>query len=99
MSEQIRVRVLVNYQLLQKHFADSSASVFQSEGGWYAILQLPQIYSDDDWAEHILARQNILVQPGHFFDMEKNSCVVVSLLPPSSLFEDTIKQLRRCIEK
>ena len=96
---QIRLRIQTNFRLLQSIFADSSTSVLRVEGGWYAILQLPQKYSDDNWAEKILTHQNILVQPGHFFDMEQKSCIVVSLLPISHLFEDSIRRLRRFIEE
>ncbi len=96
---QIHLRIQTNYQLLQRIFTDSSTSVLRVEGGWSAILQLPQKYSDDNWAEEILTHQNILVQPGHFFDMEQKSCIVISLLPISRLFEDSIQQLRRFIEE
>jgi alanine-synthesizing transaminase len=95
---QIRLRIQTNYQLLQSIVANSSTSVLRVEGGWYVILQLPQKYSDDHWAEDILTHENILVQPGHFFDMEQKSCIVVSLLPISRLFEDSVKRLRRFIE-
>jgi alanine-synthesizing transaminase len=95
---QIRLRVQTNYKLLQNIFKDSSTSVLRAEGGWYAILQLPQKYSDDNWAEEILTHQNILVQPGHFFDMEQKSCIVISLLPISSLFEDALLRLQRFIK-
>jgi len=98
-GNQIRLRIQANYRLLQSIFADSSTSVLRAEGGWSAILQLPQKYSDDNWAEEILTHENILVQPGHFFDMEQKSCIVVSLLPISHLFEDSIRHLRRFIEK
>jgi aspartate/methionine/tyrosine aminotransferase len=95
---QIRLRVQTNYKLLQNIFTDSSTSVLRVEGGWYAILQLPQKYSDDNWTEEILTHQNILVQPGHFFDMEQKSCIVISLLPISSLFEDALLRLQRFIK-
>ncbi len=98
-GDQIRIRVQTNFQLLRKNFTGSNASVYQNEGGWYAILQLPQTQSDDDWARDILACQNILVLPGHFFDMENKSCIVISLLPDSDLFKDTILRLRRFIEE
>ncbi|MGA3287172.1 MAG: pyridoxal phosphate-dependent aminotransferase [Bacteroidota bacterium] len=96
---QIRLRIQTNYRLLQKVFADSSTSVLRVEGGWYAVLQLPQKYSDDNWAEEILTHQNILVQPGHFFDMEQKSCIVISLLSVSDLFDDAILRLQRFIEE
>ena len=98
-GNQIRLRIQTNYRLLQKVFADSSTSVLRVEGGWYAVLQLPQKYSDDNWAEEILTYQNILVQPGHFFDMEQKSCIVISLLSISSLFGDAILRLQRFIEE
>jgi aspartate/methionine/tyrosine aminotransferase len=96
---QIRSRIQTNYRLIQKVFADSSASVLRVEGGWYAILQLPQKYSDDNWAEEILTYQNILVQPGHFFDMVQKSCIVISLLPISGLFDDAILRLHQFIKE
>lgn len=98
-KNQIHSRIQTNYQLLQRVFADSSISVLRVEGGWYAILQLPQKYSDDNWTEEILIHYNILVHPGHFFEIEQNSCIVVSLLSISTLFEASIRQLRQFIEK
>jgi aspartate/methionine/tyrosine aminotransferase len=78
---------------------DSSTLLFRVEGGWNAILQLPQKYSDDTWAEEILTHQNILVQPGHFFDMVQKSCIVISLLPISGLFDDAILRLHQFIKE
>ena len=98
-GEQIRMRVQSNFQLLKKIFADSSVSVFNTEGGWYAILQLPQYYSDDEWAIELLQQQNILVHPGHFFDMRHKSCIVLSLLSPFELFADASSRIRLIIEQ
>jgi len=97
-KKQIHLRIQANYHLLEKVFFDSSASVLRVEGGWYAILQLPQRHSDDEWAENILLRHNVLVQPGHFYDLEQPSCIVISLLPISYMFEDALLRLKRFIE-
>jgi alanine-synthesizing transaminase len=96
---QIRLRIQTNYQLLQNIFTDSKTSVLRVEGGWYAVLQLPQNYNDENWTEEILTHQNILVQPGHYFDIEQKSCIVISLLPISDLFENAILRLQRFIEE
>ena len=96
---QICLRIQTNYRLLQKVFTDSSTSLLRVEGGWNAILQLPQKYSDDTWAEEILTHQNILVQPGHFFDIVQKSCIVISLLPISGLFDDAILRLHQFIKE
>jgi alanine-synthesizing transaminase len=98
-GKQIRTRVYSNYHLLQRVFTDSRATVFQTEGGWYAILQLPQCYNDDEWAVELLHQQNILVYPGHFFDMKQKSCIVLSLLPPSDFFADALSRIRLSIER
>jgi aspartate/methionine/tyrosine aminotransferase len=97
-GEQIRTRVHSNYLLLQRILTDSSTSVFRAEGGWYGILQLPRIHSDDAWAVELLRQRNILVHPGHFFDMEQKSCIVISLLPPSELFTDALSQIRLFVD-
>lgn len=93
-GKQIHIRVNSNYQLLKKVFTDSSASLFYTEGGWYAILQLPQFHNDDEWAFKLLHQQNILVHPGHFFDMEQKSCIVLSLLPSLEFFAEALTRIR-----
>ncbi len=98
-GKQIRTRIRYNFDLLQKVFADSSASVFRIEGGWYAILQLPQFRNDDEWAIELLRQINILVHPGHFFEMKQKSCIVLSLLPHSEYFADALSQIPPFIEQ
>jgi aspartate/methionine/tyrosine aminotransferase len=98
-EEQIRLRVYSNYHLLQKIFKDSKVSVLHVEGGWYAILQLPQFQNDEGWAVELLHQQNILVHPGHFYDIKQKSCVVISLLPTSELFTDALSQIRLFVEQ
>jgi hypothetical protein len=98
-ENQIRLRVQTNYKLLQKIFAGSNTSIFQIEGGWYAILQLPQIHSDDQWAEEIFTHQNVIVQPGHYYGIEQKSCIVLSLLPILDIFENAVIKMHKFIEK
>jgi alanine-synthesizing transaminase len=97
-GEQIRTRVRSNFHLLQNTFADSSATVFRAEGGWYGILQLPQFHSDEAWAVELLRERNIFVHPGHFFDMKQKSCLVLSLLLPPDTFSVALTQIRSFIE-
>jgi aspartate/methionine/tyrosine aminotransferase len=97
-GEQIRTRVHSNFHVLQKIFADSSATVFRAEGGWYGILQLPQFHSDDVWAVELLRQRSILVHPGHYFDMKQQSCIVLSLLPPLEHFSGALVQIQSLVE-
>ena len=38
------------------------------EGGWYAVLRVPVVGSDEDLAIALLRETGVLVQPGHFYD-------------------------------
>jgi len=98
-GNQIHMRVQSNYRFLQKVFLHSSASVFHVEGGWYAILRLPQFLTDDEWALELLRQQNILIHPGHFYNMNHSSCIVLSLLPLPDIFAAGTVQIRMFIEQ
>jgi len=98
-GEQIRTRIRSNFQLLKKIIADSRATVFRAEGGWYGILQLPQFHSDEAWSVELLRQRNILVHPGHFFDMKQKSCIVLSLLLPPDSFSSALTQIRSFLEQ
>lgn len=52
-----------------------------SDGGWYACIEVPRTYGDDAWCRRLVEREGIIVHPGHFFDMEEDGVMVVSLLP------------------
>ena len=71
-EDQIRMRINSNFQSLKKIFADSQASLFHLEGGWYAILQLPKSHNDDEWTIELLCQQNILVYPAIFLICSKS---------------------------
>jgi aspartate/methionine/tyrosine aminotransferase len=78
---QIAARVKENHDRLAGALRGSAVSLLPVEAGWAAILRLPAVRSDEDWALELLRRDDVLVQPGYFFDLELPACVVVSLLP------------------
>ncbi|MBZ5514806.1 MAG: pyridoxal phosphate-dependent aminotransferase [Acidobacteriia bacterium] len=63
------------------------------EGGWYAVLRLPAIESDEDWAVKLLAEDGIFVHPGHFYDFGAEGHLVVSLLPTTEIFRKGISKV------
>jgi alanine-synthesizing transaminase len=87
-TDRIRGRVRSNYRSLCAMVAahGSGISIFNAEGGWNAILRLPHIISDDEWAVRLLKYRNVLVHPGHFFEMDQEACILISLLPEESIF-------------
>jgi alanine-synthesizing transaminase len=94
---QIRGRTLANLRLLQRQMAGSAATVFAVEGGWYAIVQVPRVRTEEDWAVDLLNRCNVLVQPGFFYDFESEAFLVASLLTHPDIFREGLERFRHFI--
>ncbi len=94
LQPQILERVRRNLRWLDGQLSpDSPLSRLKTEGGWYTILKLPSIRSDEDWAIELLRQDGVLVHPGHFYDFASEGHLVVSLLPPPEIFEQGIRKI------
>lgn len=91
---QIRARTASNLRLLRELVSGAPANVLQVEGGWSAILQAPRTRSEEEWALTLLRDQNVLVQPGFFYDFESEAFLVVSLLTPEAVFTEGARRIR-----
>jgi aspartate/methionine/tyrosine aminotransferase len=91
-------RIRTNYELLLEP-ESSSVSVLRAEGGWYAVLRLPAVVSSEQWAMHLLSRQNVYTHPGYLFDFAIEGCLVVSLLTPTETFRDGIRRILEEVER
>jgi alanine-synthesizing transaminase len=56
------------------------------EGGWYAVLRVPAVQSDEELAIEILRSTAVLVHPGHFYDFVSDGYLVLSLITPQQEF-------------
>jgi aspartate/methionine/tyrosine aminotransferase len=91
---QIAERVRINFLQLQRLVEGSSlCSALECEGGWYAVLRLPKLKSDEEWALELLTNESVLVFPGYFFEFVENGLLVVSLLPEEAVFADGVRRL------
>jgi alanine-synthesizing transaminase len=98
-TRRIMDRIRHNYQHIGSMIDESSlVSLLTTEGGWNAILRLPNTMSDDAWALRLLKDCNVLVHPGHFFEISQNACVVISLLPHESVFSDGIAGILKAVD-
>ena len=70
-----------------------AVSVLRCEGGWSAVLQLPSTRSEEALVLDLLNLDHLLVHPGYFFDFERESFVVVSLLVEPDVFDDGVARL------
>ena len=65
--------------------------VLEGDGGWSATLATSS--KSADFALEALEQRNVLVHPGHFYDIAQDGAVVVSLLTEPEIFESGMKHL------
>jgi aspartate/methionine/tyrosine aminotransferase len=97
-AKAIRDRTRHNLVMVRSEIgAGSAATVLHVEGGWYAILRLPRVRSEEAWALGLLQERDVYVHPGHFFGFEGEAYVVVSLLTPETTFAEGIRRIARYV--
>ncbi len=94
-QRQIQTRVQQNLAFLKAQpWCGRGCEVLNAEGGWYAVLRIPAVRSEEEWVLEILRQKKVLVHPGYFFDFEKEAYLVLSLLPPPAEFSNAIKRIK-----
>jgi alanine-synthesizing transaminase len=95
-QEQINRRLADNGRTLQECLAGaSSCRVLPREGGWYAIVRIPDDASDEEVVIGLLERDGVLVHPGYFYDFSAGAFLVLSLLPEVETFRRGAASLGR----
>ena len=84
--------------LAREALAGSAANILAVEGGWYITVQVPRVRSEEEWCLELLAREDVLVQPGFFYDFASEAYLVVSLLTAPEIFREGIARLRRQLD-
>lgn len=98
-ERQIAARVRNNLECLRRAVGpESPCQVLDVEGGWYATLRVPRTHSEEEWCLELLDREDVLVQPGFFYDFESEAFLVLSLLTPSDVFGEGTRRLLARIE-
>ena len=94
-QEQIRAQTASNLQHLRKNLlgAASPCRCLTVEGGWYAVLEVPRIRTEEDWVLQLLAEKDVLVQPGFFYDFESEAFLILSLLTPPAIFTEGLGRI------
>lgn len=84
----IRERITRNYRALRELAGRyPSVSVLASEGGWYVVMQVAAMQSEESLVLQLLEQEHVLVHPGYFFDFPREAFLVVSLLPQPEVFD------------
>ena len=95
-APQIKRRVESNLKALEGLAAGSGGScrVLPREGGWYAVVGLPDHLSDEEAALVLLERDGVLAHPGYFYDFPPaGAFLVLSLLPETAVFREGARKL------
>jgi hypothetical protein len=98
-QQQIRQRTAGNLEVARNALEGSAANILDVEGGWYITVQVPRIRSEEEWALGLLTIEDVLVQPGFFFDFESEAFLVVSLLTGPEVFAEGMARLRRHVDR
>ncbi len=91
---QIQRRVCENFAEISRASAACPAcTLMPVEAGWYAVVQIPAIDSEEMIVIDLLDRTGVLVHPGYFYDFEREAFAVISLLPEPHVFAGAIQAL------
>lgn len=86
LQAQIRNRVAANLAELDRQLPQlPGVDRLTVEGGWYAVLRIPALQSDDRTVLALLDR-GVWVHPGYFFGTPESGWLVLSLLGPAAEF-------------
>ena len=93
-GDQIRDRVRANWGFVRGHAKPESMwEGLEAEAGWYGVVRVPEIMSDEEWALRLLDMDRVHVHPGELFDFPGGGYLVVSLLPRPEEFREGFRRL------
>jgi alanine-synthesizing transaminase len=93
-QEELRVRIRANLASLKAQLTrDCPFRLLDLEGGWCATLEAPRIRSEEEWTTGLLRAENVLVQPGYFYDFEREAYLILSLLTPEDVFAEGVRRV------
>jgi aspartate/methionine/tyrosine aminotransferase len=91
---QLQVRIRANLGKLDAQIARyPMVARLEVEAGWYAILRVPAVRSDEELAIQLLERHSVLVHPGHFYDFPAEGYLIISLITPEPEFREGIRRV------
>jgi aspartate/methionine/tyrosine aminotransferase len=93
---QLLDRIKSNLALLDEKLAEQNlCDRLAIEGGWYAVLRVPVLSTDEDLAIALLENTGVLLHPGHFYNFPANGYLIASLITPAEPFAEGIGRVLR----
>ncbi|MFT3927225.1 MAG: pyridoxal phosphate-dependent aminotransferase [Myxococcales bacterium] len=97
--ERVAARTRRNLAQLTKACEHSTLDVLGVEGGWYGIVRVPALHTDEEWAISLLEREGVLVQPGFFYDLTRGTHLVLSLITEDAHFSEGVARLTQHVAR
>jgi aspartate/methionine/tyrosine aminotransferase len=94
-ASQIRARTAQNLASARTCLEGSAGGILAVEGGWSSVIRVPVTHSEEEWALALVDLDNVLLQPGFFYDFEGEAYLVASLLTNPADFDEGLRRLRR----
>jgi aspartate/methionine/tyrosine aminotransferase len=91
--DEILDRLLLNRKTLDALPGASGVHALHCEGGWSAAVRVPNIWPEESWIMRLLDEHSVVVQPGYFFDMPMDGCLLVSLLTEPAVFAEGLERV------
>jgi len=93
-------RLRTNLAELDRQLPDHpSCERLQTEGGWYVVLRVPVVGSDEDLAIRLVRHAQVSVHPGHFYDFAREGYLVLSLITEPETFREGVARLLQFVAK
>ena len=93
-QKQLMARLRSNVAEMDRQLARSkSCSRLKVEGGWYAVLRIPELRDDEEFAVELLEKHSVYTHPGHFFEFSEPNYLVISLLAREEDFAEGVRRL------
>jgi len=97
---EINNRIKHNLDFLKEHVNNVDAcELLTADGGWYAVIMIPDRLSEEQWILTFLKKDHVVVHPGYFFDFPEETYIVISLLPEAGTFQEGIKRVIKRIRE
>jgi alanine-synthesizing transaminase len=96
-QQQIRERTAANLCHARDTLRGSAADVLDVQGGWNIVVKVPRVRPEEEWVLELLEKQDVLVQPGFFYDFEQEAYLVLSLLTPPHIFREGVGRLKEML--
>jgi alanine-synthesizing transaminase len=90
---QIRKRTAANLAFARLALAGTALEILAVEGGWSITIRVPRVCTEEEWCLELLERDNVLVQPGYFYDFEGEAFLVASLLTAPAEFQEGLARI------